>query len=121
LGFSLEDINKLIVNPDYNPLLVVQAQLEVINDQIKSKEKLRNELEQLQTLMSLNQNISVDQLLKIMELIRMNESDFLKTELIEKMRASLKSLPEEKKTKLKEMLPLLDEKQKQALRKEISK
>jgi hypothetical protein len=117
----LEEINNLIVNPDYNPMLVVQAQLEVINEQIKSKEELRNELEQLQTLMTLNQNISVDQLLKIIKLIRMNESDSLTTELIEKMRASLKSLPEEKKTKLKEMLPLVDEKQKQALRKGISK
>lgn len=121
LGFSLEEINNLVVNPDYNPMLVVQAQLEAINEQIKLKEALRNELRQLQTLLSLNQNISIDQLLKIMELIRMNESDFITTELIEKMRASLKSLSEEKKAKLKEMLPLVDEKQKQALRKGISK
>jgi MerR family transcriptional regulator, thiopeptide resistance regulator len=121
LGLSLEEICNFIENPNYNPMLVVQAQLEIINEQIKLKEKLRYELEQLQTLMSLNQNISADQLLKIMELIRMNESNYFTPELVEKMRAFLGSLPEEKKIKLKKMLPLVDETQKQALQKMILK
>lgn len=121
LGFSLEEIYNFIVNPNYDPMLVVQAQLEIINEQIKLKEKLRKELEQLQILMSLNQNISADQLLKIMELIRMNDSNYLTPELVEKMRASLNSLTEEKKLKLKKMLPLVDEPQKQALQKMIIK
>ncbi|MGV7003120.1 MerR family transcriptional regulator [Priestia megaterium] len=121
LGFSLEEIYNFIVNPNYDPMLVVQTQLEIINEQIKLKEKLRKELEQLQILMSLNQNISADQLLKIMELIRMNESNYLTPELVEKMRASLNSLTEEKKLKLKKMLPLVDETQKQALQKMIIK
>ncbi|MBT2668051.1 MerR family transcriptional regulator [Bacillus sp. ISL-4] len=121
LGFSLEEIYNFFVNPNYNPMLVVQAQLEIINEQIKLKEKLRKELEQLQTLASLNQNISADQLLKIMELIRMSESNYLTPELVEKMRASFNSLTEEKKLKLKKMLPLVDETQKQALQKMIIK
>ncbi|MGE7759689.1 MerR family transcriptional regulator [Peribacillus sp. NPDC097895] len=121
LGLSLEEIYNFIVNPNYNPILVVQAQLEIINEQIKLKEKLRYELEQLQTLISLNQNVSSDQLLKIMELIRMNESNYLTPELVEKMRAYLNSLTEEKKLKLKKMLPLVDETQKQALQKMILK
>lgn len=119
LGFSLEEIYNFIINPDYNPMLVVQAQLEIINEQIKLKEKLRTELEQLQTLMLLNQNISVDQLLKIMELIRMNERNYLTPELVEKMRATLNSLTEEKKIKLKKMLTIVDETQKQALQKRL--
>jgi len=121
LGFSLEEIYNFIVNPNYNPMLVVQAQLEIINEQIKLKEKLRNELEQLQTLMSLNKNISIDQLLKIMELIRMNKNNYLTPELVEKMKASLNSLTEEKKLKLKKMLPLVDKTKKQALQKMIIK
>lgn len=121
LGFSLEEIYNFIINPDYNPMLVVQAQLEIINEQIKLKEKLRSELEQLQTLMSLNQNISVDQLLKIMELIRMNEKNYLTPELVEKMRATLNNLTEEKKLKLKKMLTIVDETQKQTLQKMIIK
>jgi hypothetical protein len=75
-------------------MLVVQVQLEVINRIDKAKKKLRYELEQLQTLMSLNQNISADQLLKIIELIRMNESNYLTPELVEKMKALLNSLSE---------------------------
>ena len=121
LGLSLGEINNFIRNPDYNPMLVVQTQLEIIHDQIKSKEKLRYELEQLQTLLSFNQNIGADHLLKIMELIRMNESNYLAPELVEKMRAFLNSLTEEKKLKLKKMLPLVDETQKQALQKMIFK
>lgn len=121
LGLSLEEIHNFIENPNYNPMLVVQAQLEIINEQIKLKEKLRYELEQLQTLLSFNQTISADQLLKIMELIRMNENNFLTPELVEKMRAFLNSLTEEKKLKMKKMLPLVDETQKQALQKMILK
>lgn len=121
LGFSLEEIYNFIKNPDYNPMLVVQAQLEIVNEQIKLKEKLRYELEQLQTLLSFNQNISSDQLIKIMELIRMNESNYLAPEQVEKMRALLHNLPEEKKLKLKKTLSLVDETQKKALQKMILK
>lgn len=121
LGLSLEEIYNFIENPNYNPMLVVQAQLEIINEQIKIKEKLRYELEQLQTLLSFNQKISAEQLLKIMELIRMNESNYLAPELVEKMRAFLYSLTEEKKLKLKKMLPLVNAPQKQALQKMILK
>ncbi|GGI13751.1 MerR family transcriptional regulator [Gottfriedia solisilvae] len=117
LGLSLEEIFNFLVNPNFDPILVVQAQLDIINEQIKLKEKLRDELEQLHAIMSLNKNISADQLLKILELIRMNESNYLKPELIEKMRALLESLPEEKKLKMKKMLPLVNETKKQALQK----
>ncbi|MET3194696.1 MerR family transcriptional regulator [Gottfriedia sp. OAE603] len=117
LGLSLEEIFNFLVDTNYDPILVVQAQLDIINEQIKLKEKLRNELEQLKAIMSLNKNISADQLLKILELIRMNESNYLKPELVEKMRALLDRLPEEKKLKMKKMLPLVDETKKQALKK----
>ena len=121
LGLSLEEIHNFMENPNYNPLPVVQAQLEMINKQIKLKEQLRYELEQLQTLLSTNQNINTEQLLKIMELIRMNESNYLAPEMIEKMRAFFNTLSEEKIAKMKKMLPLVDETQKQTLRKMILK
>ena len=117
LGLSLEEIFNFLVNPNYEPILVVQAHLDIINEQIKLKEKLRNELEQLKAIMSLNKNINADQILKIMELIRMNESNYLKPELVEKMRALLDSLQEEKKIKMKKMLLLVDATKKQALQK----
>lgn len=121
LGLSLEEINNFIENPNYNPMVVVQAQLEIINEQIKVKEKLRDELEQLQTLLSFNQNISADQLLKIMELIRMNESNYLTPDLVEKLKAFHNSLTEEKKSTLQKHLLLIDETQRQALQKMILK
>ncbi len=121
LGLSLDEIYKFIGNPDYSPMLVVQTQLEIINEQIKLKEKLRCELEQLQTLLSFNQNINADQSLKIMELIQMNESNYLTPALVEKLKAFHNSLREEKKSKLQKQLPLVDETQRQALQKIILK
>ncbi|MGA8942766.1 MAG: MerR family transcriptional regulator [Thermoactinomyces sp.] len=121
LGLSLREIQNIIENPDFNLMHAVQAQLEIINEQIKLKEKLRSELEQLQTLLSFNQNISADQLFKIMELIRMNESNYLTPELVEKLKAFHKNLTEEMKSKLKKHLPHVDETQRQALRKMILK
>lgn len=121
LGLSLDEICTFIENPDYNPMIVIQTQLEIINEQIKLKENLRYELEQLQTLLSFNQNISAYQLLKIMELIRMNENNYLTPELVEKLKALHNSLTEEKKSKLKKHLPLIDETQRQALRKMLLK
>jgi len=121
LGLSLEEIHNFIENPDYNPMLVVQAHLEIINEQINIKEKLRDELEQLQTLLSFNQNIGTEQLLKILELIRMNENNYLTPELVEKLKAFHSSLTEDQKSKLKKQLPRVDETKVKALKKMILK
>ncbi|MDQ7096643.1 MerR family transcriptional regulator [Desulfosporosinus sp. PR] len=121
LGLSLEDIHDFIEDPSYNPMLVVQAQLEIINEQIKLKEKLRHELEQIQALLSLNNDISADQLLKILELIRMNENNYLTPELVEKLKAFHDNLTADQKSRLKMQLPLVNEAQIQALKKMILK
>jgi DNA-binding transcriptional MerR regulator len=121
LGLSLEEIHNFIENPDYNPMLIVQAQVEIINEQIKLKEKLRHELEQVQTLLSFNKDISADQLLKILELIRMNENNYLTPKLVEKLKTFHDSLTEDQKSKLKKQQPLVNETQIQALKKMILK
>ncbi|GBF31817.1 transcriptional regulator [Desulfocucumis palustris] len=121
LGLSLEEIYNFIENPNYNPMLVVQAHLEIISEQIKLKEKLRHELEQVQTLLSFNQDISADQLLKILELIRMKENNYLTPGLVEKLKAFHSSLTEDQKSRLQKKLPLVNETQIQALKKMILK
>jgi len=121
LGLSLEELQEFIENPDYNPMLVVQAHLEIINEQIMLKNKLRHELEQVQTLLSFNQDIGADQLLKILELIRMNESKYLTPELVEKLKTFRDCLTEDQKSNLQKQLPLVDETHIQALRKMILK
>lgn len=121
LGLSLEEIQNLMENSDYDPMIVVQTQLEILNEQIKLKEKLRYELEQLKTLLSFNENIKTDQLLKIMELIRMNENNYLTPELVENLKAFHTNHKEEMKAKLQKHLPVVDETKRQALRKMILK
>ena len=121
LGLSLEEIHNFIDNPDYNPTLVIQTQLEIINEQIKVKEKLRDELEKVQTLMSFNKDISADQLLKTLELIRMDENNYLTPEKVEKLKTFQNRLTEDQKSNLNKQLPLIKESQVQALRKMILK
>jgi len=62
-----------------------------------------------------------DQLLKIMELIRMNENNYLTPELIEKLKTFHNSLTEDQRSKLQKQLPFVDETQIQALKKMILK
>ena len=76
MGLSLEEIHDFIENPNYNPMLVVQTQLENISEQIKLKERLRYELEQLRTLLLYNRDVGADQLFKLLEVIRMNGNDY---------------------------------------------
>jgi MerR family transcriptional regulator, thiopeptide resistance regulator len=100
MGFSLDDIHHFIENPNYNPILVVQTQLESITKQIKLKEKLRFELEQLRTLLLSNQNIGADKLFKLMEVIQMNGQNYLTPDQVEKMKALNNGFTDEQKSEM---------------------
>ena len=102
-------------------MLIVQTRLESINEQIKLIIRLRDELEQLQTLLLSNQDIGVDQLLNILEAIRMNERNYLTPDLIEKLKTFQTSLTEEQKSRMREKLSLVEETQMQALKKMVLK
>jgi DNA-binding transcriptional MerR regulator len=121
LGLPLKEIRSLMESPDDHPLLVVQVQLEIVNERIKLYEKLRDELEQLKTLLQYHQKISVERLMQIMELIRMNERRYLTPELVEKLKTLQSNLAEETKSGLKTHLLRIDEAQRQNLRKMIFK
>lgn len=101
----MKEIKNLIENPDFHPIHAVQAQLEVINEKIKVKEKRRQELDQIQTLLSLNKDIGADQLFRIMKLIQM-ERDCLTPERIEKLKAIQRNLTENQKSNLKKIVPI---------------
>lgn len=101
LGLSLEEIHSFIDKPNYNPILVVQTQLENITGQIKLKEKLRLELEQLRILLLNNQDIGADKLFKLMEVIQMNGQNYLTPDQVEKMKALNNGFTEEQKAEMK--------------------
>lgn len=106
MGFPLEEIKDFIEKPGFNPILVIQTQLENINGQIKLKEQLRNELEQLLKFLLYKQDISPDQLFKIMEVIRMNEKNYMSPEQVEKLKNINDSLTDEQKIKMQEQFTL---------------
>ena len=121
MGLSLDEIHNFLENPGSNLMLVVHTRLESINEQIKLKIRLRDELEQLQTLLLSNQGIGVDQLLNILEAIRKNGRSYLTPELIEKLKTFKTRPTEEQKSRLSEKLSLVEEAQMQALKKMVLK
>ena len=121
MGLCLEEIHNILEDSSTNLILIVQAHLESIYEQIKLKIRLRDELEQLQTLLLSNQDIDVDQLINIFKTIRMNERNYLTPDLIEKLKTIQSSLTEEQKSRLREKLSLVNETQMQALKKMVLK
>lgn len=101
IGLSLEEILRFIENPNYNPILVVQAQLENLTEQIKLKENLRFELEQLRTLLLNNQDIGPNQIFKLMEVIKMNGQNYLTPEQAEKIKALNNGFTDKQKSEMK--------------------
>jgi len=100
MGLSLGEIHSFIEKPNYNPILVVQAQLDNITEQIKVKEKLRFELEQLRTLLLNNRDIGADKLFKLMEVLQMNGQDYLTPAQVEKMKALNNGFTDEQKAEM---------------------
>jgi len=100
MGFSLEEIRSFIERPIYNPIVVVQTQLENITKQIKLQEKLRFELEQLHKLLRNNQEIGAEQFIKLIEVIRMNGQNYLTPEQITKMKAVNNSFTDDQKAQM---------------------
>ena len=100
MGLPLDEIQSFIENPNFKPILIVQALLKSINEQIKLKEKLRNELNQLHSILLYNQEIGADQLFKLMEVIQMNGKNYLTPDQIEKMKSINNSFTEEQKAEM---------------------
>lgn len=101
LGLSLEEIYNFIEKPNYNPIIVVQTQLESITEQIKLKETLRFELEQLLSILLNNQDIGADQFFKLMEVIQMNGQNYLTPDQVDKMKALNNGFTDEQKAEIK--------------------
>jgi DNA-binding transcriptional MerR regulator len=80
LGFALDEIKAIIHNPDYKPEEVIRVQLERINADIRLQEELRNELQTLLRLLNSQQNISNEQFIKLIEVMRMNNNKYFTNE-----------------------------------------
>lgn len=85
LGFPLEDIKKMVEDPDFKPEKVVQMQLERLNEHIRIQENLRDHLTNIRELLKSKRDISAEQFIKLIEVINMSEKYFTQEQL-EKMK-----------------------------------
>ena len=79
LDFSLEEIKEFFQNPEYNPKEVVEMQLHRLNQEIKLKEELKQQLQELWEVFHSWEKPTLEQFVKSIELIR-NQSKYFTQE-----------------------------------------
>jgi MerR family transcriptional regulator, thiopeptide resistance regulator len=85
LGYSLDGIKELFENPEYNPKEVLQMQLKGLKEEIKLKEELKQQLQELSEVFDSWQKPTLEQFIKAIELIR-NQSKYFTQEQRIKMK-----------------------------------
>lgn len=78
LDFSLEEIKKFLENPKYNPVDVIEMQLKKLEEEIRLKEQLRSELNELLDVFKSWQIPSLEQFINSIELIKNQKKYFTK-------------------------------------------
>lgn len=101
LGFALEEIKKLIDNPNFNPITVIELQLKNVKKQIQLQKQLYSRLEGLHELLNTQQEVKAEQFIKLIGVInRMNVENYFTQEQLEKMKAKTEHFNPEEKRKL---------------------
>jgi len=76
LGFSLEEIKNCLQNPDFSPVKVIQSHVDKLNQQIELQQKLKRLLTGISSHLQVEKKVSVDDLIKTIEVTRMSEELF---------------------------------------------
>lgn len=81
LGFSLDEVKEFIDNPNYHAEAAIRMHLERLNKQIQIQQDLRRRLKDLLDTMSSRQDATAEQLLKIIEVMKLTEHYFTAEQL----------------------------------------
>ncbi|MDB5054232.1 MAG: MerR family transcriptional regulator [Bacilli bacterium] len=81
LGFALEEIKALIEKPGFKPDEVIRMQLERLNKQIQIQEQLRSRLEGIYELLNAQLEVTAEQFIKLIEVMKMNNKYFTPEQL----------------------------------------
>ena len=76
LGFPLGEAQTLLDNPDFRADEAIRIQLERLIQQIRIQQDLRSRLEQLHDMLRTRQNVTAEQLIKIIEVMKVTENYF---------------------------------------------
>lgn len=73
LGASLEEIRETLDRPDFSPRRVIELHLSRLRDQIELQQKLCDRLEEIAARLSSKEEVSAEEFVRTMEVIRMSE------------------------------------------------
>lgn len=85
LDFSLEEIKEFFENPEYSPKEVIEMQLERLNQEIKLKDELREQLQELWEVFHSWKEPNLEQFIRSIELIK-NQKEYFTQEQISRMK-----------------------------------
>lgn len=85
LDFSLEEIKEFFENPEYNPKEVIEMQLERLSQEIKLKEELMQQLQELWEVFHSWKKPNLEQFIRSIELIKV-QKEYFTQEQINKMK-----------------------------------
>lgn len=85
LDFSLEKIKEFFENPEYNPKEVIEMQLERLTQEIKLKEELKEQLQELWEVFQSWKKPSLEQFIRSIELLKA-QKDYFTQEQINRMK-----------------------------------
>ncbi|KYP79347.1 MerR family transcriptional regulator [Ferroacidibacillus organovorans] len=95
LGFSLDEIGALLDNPSFRPDKAIRMQLDRLVQQIRIQEDLRSRLERLYELVQAQRELTGEEWIKIIEVMKMTEKYFT-PEQMEKLKKQGELLGTEK-------------------------
>jgi len=95
LGFGLNESRELLDNPDFRPDEAIRMQMTRLRQQILLQEDLHSRLEHLYEVVRTRQDLSTEQLIKIIEVMKMADQYFTQEQL-ERLRKQSELLGPEK-------------------------
>ncbi len=76
LGLSLDEIRTSLDDPDFSPGELIRKQLRQLEKEVKLKEQLHDQLEMLGEYIQRSERISVDELIKTIQIMKTHEKYF---------------------------------------------
>lgn len=92
IGLSLEDIQTYLSSDNYNVIDILSVQVQKLKDNIQVQQNLLNELINIQIALHNEQGISIDELIKLLGVMKMNREDYFSKEQLDQMRSQYENM-----------------------------
>jgi DNA-binding transcriptional MerR regulator len=98
-GFNLERIKQILERKDYDPVKIIQTQLNVVEEQIKIQQKLKFQLETILMVLS-NQEAKTEDFIKLIGVFTMSKNDIFTKDQVEELISKSQSVPLKEKLEM---------------------